>query len=443
MTYCHRVRKRLNLMETTKLNQKIISECKDFLSSVETREFLIAVSGGCDSSVLLHSMNNLKESYKLAIRTIHINHHYTNESDLYAEHCDTVSKKYGIEHVSKDIYLDNNSNIEEQLRDKRYKTILKTANKNEFILTGHHFDDQVETFFLRLMRGASSRGLSCMSMLNKINNKVIARPLLNITRLEIESYQSRNSVDFVEDKSNKLTKFDRNFLRIEIIPKLKTRWKSLNKIMKSNIKQQEINSIVLDNLIINKLSYCYHPDSNKLSIQKIQDENGYIQSELIHKWIYMETEVLLNHHQIEEILSSIIHTKKDSTPEFSFQNFSIRKYQGILYLYVGLEKNQYQKSKKWDLSDDLIFNKLTLKVSKLKELGLYKFLLSNKPVTVKRREGGEKIKLNSKFHQKLKKVFQSKNIPIWERDTYALIFVKEELIAAYGPNDIIISNSRH
>ena len=96
-----------------------------------------------------------------------------------------------------------------------------------------------------------------------------------------------------------------------------------------------------------------------------------------------------------------------------------------------------------DLSDDLIFNKLTLKVSKLKELGLYQFLLTNKPVTVKRREGGEKIKLNSKFHQKLKKIFQSKNIPIWERDTYALIFVKEELIAAYGPNDIIISNSRH
>ena len=157
----------------------------------------------------------------------------------------------------------------------------------------------------------------------------------------------------------------------------------------------------------------------------------------------METGVLLNHHQIEEILSSIIHTKKDSTPEFSFQNFSIRKYQGILYLYVGLEKKQYQKSKKWDLSDDLIFNKLTLKVSKLKELGLYQFLLTNKPVTVKRREGGEKIKLNSKFHQKLKKIFQSKNIPIWERDTYALIFVKEELIAAYGPNDIIISNSRH
>ena len=91
---------------------------------------------------------------------------------------------------------------------------------------------------------------------------------------------------------------------------------------------------------------------------------------------------------------------------------------------------------------DLKFNELTLKISRLKELGIYKYLSTNKPVIVKKREGGEKIKLNADFHHKLKKIFQSKNIPSWERETYALIFVKEQLIAAYGPNDIIVSNSK-
>ena len=70
---------------------------------------------------------------------------------------------------------------------------------------------------------------------------------------------------------------------------------------------------------------------------------------------------------------------------------------------------------------------------------------AGRAIIANRRKKGRKT-LTAQFYLVLntsKKIFQSKNIPIWERDTYALIFVKEELIAAYGPNDIIISNSRH
>ena len=145
-----------------------------------------------------------------------------------------VAQQYGLEHITDDVYLDSNSNIEEQLREKRYEIITDIAEKNEYILTGHHLDDQVETFFLRLMRGASSRGLTCMSIFNSFNNKIIARPLLNVDRLEIELYQKNNSIKFIKDESNESFRFDRNFIRKEIIPKLKSRWLGLNKIMKNN-----------------------------------------------------------------------------------------------------------------------------------------------------------------------------------------------------------------
>ena len=430
-------------METIKPNQRVISECIKFLSTIEVKKFLIAFSGGCDSSVLLHSMCSLRKSHNIKIKSIHINHHYTNESKSYSKHCSLVAQQYGLEHITDDVYLDSNSNIEEQLREKRYEIITDIAEKNEYILTGHHLDDQVETFFLRLMRGASSRGLTCMSIFNSFNNKIIARPLLNVDRLEIELYQKNNSIKFIKDESNESFRFDRNFIRKEIIPKLKSRWLGLNKIMKNNIRQQEINFMTLKDHITTKLKNCFDGENNKLSIKKVKLEEDYIKFSIVHEWVNINTGVLLNYKQINEILTNIIGSRNVSTPSFSFLNFTIRKYQETLYLHIDSERKQSEDPMIWDLTKDLRFNHLTLKISKLKELGIYKFLLINKPVTVKRREGGEKIKLNPKFHHKLKKIFQSKKIPLWERDTYALIFAKEQLIAAYGPNDVIISNTKH
>ena len=218
-------------MGIIKSEQKIISACKDFISSSEIKSFLIAYSGGCDSSVLLHTMNLLKDKFQLNIRVAHINHNLTKESEAFAIHCKNICHKYNLEFINIDIYLDKSSNIEEQLRNKRYNALTEIAYQNEHILTGHHFDDQIETFFLRLMRGSSNKGLSCMSLFNNINNKIIARPLLNINKKDIEDYQKRNQLSFLNDTTNNSNKFDRNFIRNEINPKLKSRWSSLNNVM--------------------------------------------------------------------------------------------------------------------------------------------------------------------------------------------------------------------
>ena len=125
-------------METIKPNEIVILECTKFLSNIKTKRFLVAFSGGCDSSVLLHSMNSLRESNKIEIRSVHINHHYTDSSDLYEKHCSLIAKKYNLEHTTKDIYLDSQTNIEHELREKRYKSIIDVAdidgdNENDLI----------------------------------------------------------------------------------------------------------------------------------------------------------------------------------------------------------------------------------------------------------------------------------------------------------------------
>ncbi len=426
-----------------KINQKIITECINFLSNIDTKEFFIAFSGGSDSSVLLHAMHNLIKSQNIQIRTIYINHHFHAEADLCAKHCLSVAQSLGIEHITADVFLENKSNIEQELREKRYKVIKSFSKSNECILTAHHLDDQIETFFLRLMRGSGPRGLSCMKQENFLFDKKIGRPLLKVEKSEICSYIKNNSIKIFEDKTNNLLKFDRNFVRSKIVPLLKSRWPSMSKVMKENINKQEISFSIISNYILKILKECYVGGSDKLLIKKIQEEEYYMQCSLIHEWVNNNTSILLDSHQISEIVNNIVNAKNDSTPLFSFHNFNIRKYQGILFLIKTPLNMENESFKVWNLENDLKFNNLTLKISKLKELGVYEYLLTNKPVIVKKREGGEKIKLNVKFHQKLKKVFQSRNIPIWEREAFALIFVGEQLIAAYGPNDIIISNTKY
>ena len=161
---------------------ELIDKCSNFLSKISTNKFLIAFSGGLDSTVLLDCLYKLSSKKKLIIRSIHINHNLSNEAHKYEDHCLKITNKYGIEHLSERINIDGFSNIEEQCRQKRYQSITDIAHKDECVLTAHHEDDQVETFFLRLFRGSGVRGLSSMKNETMINNRIIGRPFLNISK---------------------------------------------------------------------------------------------------------------------------------------------------------------------------------------------------------------------------------------------------------------------
>ena len=186
--------------------------------------------------------------------------------------------------------------------------------------------DQIETFFIRLMRGSSSRGLTCMESIKFLYGKQIGRPLLNIEKSDIKLYQKNNSIEFIEDETNKLLKFDRNFIRSEIIPVLKSRWTSMNKVMKNNIKQQKINFSTISDFINHKLKDCFDRTKNRLIIEKVLKEKEYVQFSLIHEWVNINTSTLLSFNQVYEVINNIVKSKNDSTPLFAFQNFLIRKY---------------------------------------------------------------------------------------------------------------------
>ena len=165
----------LNLPKAKQLVNNLLNKSKH-------KDFLIGISGGVDSLVLLSIINELKLTYDYNFRAIHINHNFSSNSNEMERRCIDVCNQYDVDLIIKHIQPTKTSNVEEYLREKRYEIFLDTLSKNESLVLAHHLDDQVETFFYRLFRGSSPIGLSSMKKISIKNNKIIYRPLLSISK---------------------------------------------------------------------------------------------------------------------------------------------------------------------------------------------------------------------------------------------------------------------
>ncbi|MEM0517039.1 MULTISPECIES: tRNA lysidine(34) synthetase TilS [Aequorivita] len=237
------------------------------------KKLLIACSGGLDSVVLTH----LTKKVNLEIALAHCNFSLRGkESDsdemfviglankleipVFAETFDTI--KFAEEHQV---------STQMAARNLRYTWFAEILNnfKYDYLLTAHHLDDDLETFFINLSRGTGINGLTGIP---RINNKII-RPLLDFSREEILNYAKKNSLQWREDSSNKKTDYLRNRLRLEVLPQFKKTSGSLLK----NFQKTQQNLQTSRNLIEDYMALIYNlvvtetNNSYKINIQKLKD----------------------------------------------------------------------------------------------------------------------------------------------------------------------------
>ena len=195
----------------------ISSELGKLNSEYSTKNFILAVSGGVDSMVLLDGFNKLN----LNIEVAHFNFQLRGkESDvdekLVKEICSKNNIPFNKNSANTTAYAtEKGLSIQEAARELRYNwffDLLKEKNAH-YIVTGHHADDSIETFFINLLRGSGIKGLCGIK-----NTQQIIRPLLPVSRLDIEHYAKNNNVSFRNDSSNESLKYKRNFIRKKIIP---------------------------------------------------------------------------------------------------------------------------------------------------------------------------------------------------------------------------------
>lgn len=203
-------------------------------SEKQTLDIGILVSGGVDSIVLLHVLNKYKTELNLNILVLHVKFDdypsYLKAELLVKNYCSI----YNLEcYLTNSIISSKKTKIKETAR-KELKEISFVFN-HDLVFTAHHKDDQIETILFRILRGAGTNGIKGMSLFSEYSYenqiRTFCKPFINIHKEELIKYAEQYKLDYVTDETNLQTNSDRNFLRLEILPRLKQRFNVNNLIL--------------------------------------------------------------------------------------------------------------------------------------------------------------------------------------------------------------------
>lgn len=238
------------------MKQRVLQTIKESNLIKDGDGIVIGVSGGPDSICLLHILNELKQELNFRIYVAHINHMIRKEADSETEYVKEFCKKLGIECYIKRIDVVKIANnlkrgTEEtgrQIRYEFFEEILEKTNSNK-IATAHNNNDKVETIIMNILRGSGTLGLKGIEAIRE--NKFI-RPLINITRDEIEKYCLDNNLNPKIDKSNNENIYTRNKIRNIVIPYIKQEFnpniiKTINRLSEVANEENEYLNKVTEN----------------------------------------------------------------------------------------------------------------------------------------------------------------------------------------------------
>ncbi len=378
----------------------------------------VGLSGGVDSVVLLHVIFQKfsKNKWDLTkLNAIYINHQLQPQAEQWADFCQTLCFQYQINFICEKVNASPKvgESIENFARTQRYALFFKHVRpENDILVLAHHQDDQAETVLFRLIKGAGPKGLSGMVKLAHCQNRLIYRPLLSTSKQEILNYALENKLNFIQDPSNDLQDFDRNYLRQTIFPALSTRFGPVNQSIVRSAKHYKQQQMALDFFIDKELAKI---QSNHVSNYLCLDFNlfslypDYIQRNLLRKWFESHQYQAPSEKKLNQILQQLATAKADKIPEIAWgkeNQYILRKYDHKVFI-----------------------NKLQSIFKNRAEIPPQ--LLSGHFIQKKTRVLGQKVYFLNRAHSVvLKKFLQTLTIPPWERDKVPLYFYQEKYLVA-------------
>lgn len=408
-----------------------------FLAHHPATAYVIAYSGGLDSHALLHACAALRAEHALHLRAIHIDHGLQSVSAHWAEHCRRVCDDLAIPFtcVSLQLQIPAGASLEAVAREARYAVFREHLHAGEMLLTAHHQDDQAETLLLHLLRGSGVDGLAAMPAVRALGQGSLGRPLLTTTRAELSTYAQAHALHFITDPSNTDTRFDRNYLRQQVMPLLTARWGSASKTLARAAQWQAESRALLEVLVREKLPALHGSRANTLSIQRLLALDAALQKAVLREWVTQVGFVKPPAQQLQQLLSSVLLAKPDAAPCVRWQGCEVRRYRDDLYALSPLMPLNTTQVWEWcDLHQPLYLEVLqqTLQPELLQA---WRSHCQGQTVTVRLRQGGESVYLPQRGGKhSLKALLQERGIPPWERERLPLVYMGARLL---GIPDVI------
>ncbi|MEM6485505.1 MAG: tRNA lysidine(34) synthetase TilS [Pseudomonadota bacterium] len=209
--------------------QRALDHCAAPLGA--SRRLLVAYSGGLDSHVLLHAVAAWRQRADASPPiAVHADHQLNEASRLWAKHCADVCSALNLFLIDGSVNVrDDGRGPEAAAREARYSWFESLIESGDVLLLAQHQDDQTETVMLRLLRGAGPQGLAGMPRIRELGAGKLLRPFVELPRSRLLDYAQAHSLSWIDDPSNADSRFDRNYLRNEVLPLLESRWPGYRK----------------------------------------------------------------------------------------------------------------------------------------------------------------------------------------------------------------------
>lgn len=404
------------------------------------KHYCVAFSGGLDSTVLLHAV--VEALPKGQVRAIHIHHGLSPNADQWQKHCETISAQWSVPLTTVRVNVQTDGKgLEDAARQARYRAFEQHLQPGDVLLTAHHSDDQVETLLLRLARGSGPRGLAGMAASRPLGQGKLWRPLLPVSRETLLAYGRDHQLRWIDDESNEDPRFDRNYLRHQVLPPLRRRWPDLGERWGTSAALcGEADQLLreyawedLDRLTVDSPGavpeFC-----PVLSLSGLRALSVSRRQWVLRCWCETNGAGLPTREALAQIEAQLIQGREDAQALVPVGDRTVRRFRGGLYLVPALSDGELPDGPvplslegKYAAVDLPTGGALQVEWGGEVDVRLSAHL---GPLTLRWRRGGERCRPVGRGHsQTLKKLLQEYELPPWWRERIPLIYSGETLVA--------------
>lgn len=404
------------------------------LESVRARHsrLVLGFSGGMDSRVLLDLLARYRQQYQIECLAVHVHHGLSPHADHWAQQCREWCREYNIPYQVEKVNLDTASgdSIEDLARKARYQALKDHLHPADILLTGQHSDDQLETVLLALRRGSGPKGLSAMAKVMPLGHSLLVRPLLSSTRKQIEEYARNHRLSWVEDESNQDIRYERNFIRHQIVPALSQRWPHIHQAVQRSAELCARQEALLNELLQEEFdrACCDH---DGISVSVLAGQSELARAQLLRMWLAGLEVPMPSQPHLNQIWQEVAMARQDANPKLKLGAWEIRRFADGLYCIPGYDDvHDWQKEilpqEPLSLPSELGTISLQLGVARA-DLSLEEV---KGPIWIGfEPQGLSAHPVGRSGSRKLKKLFQEMGVPSWQRHRIPILMNQDRVMA--------------
>ncbi|HEX6827909.1 MAG TPA: tRNA lysidine(34) synthetase TilS [Burkholderiales bacterium] len=426
----------------------------------------LALSGGVDSSVALDILAGLRRSLGFRLSALHVHHGLSPDAGRWAAFCARICRArrvpFSVEKVA--VRRSRGESLEAAARDARYAALARQD--ADWIVLAHNRDDQAETLLLQLLRGAGLEGLAAMpvsrqqsavsgqrsvvsgqwSVVSRQRKTpsppltphsspraaTLLRPLLAASRAEIEAYAHSRRLRWVEDESNLDPRFDRNFLRLKILPQLERRYPGCRGALARTSRHLGEAARLLEELAAADAAGAL--EGGALRVAALRGLGPARARNVLRHLLRERGGAMPPEASLAEALRQAATARRDASVEVALGDFQLRVHRGLVHLEAAHPvPSELDLVWRGERVLELPGAMGRVRFRRRRGQGLSLARLEAEGAALRLRRGGERLRQDSRRPRRtLKNLLQEAGIPPWQRERMPLLFCGGRLAWAPG-----------